>query len=326
MKYPSFLENGDIIGITALSAGVGEKLESFKLSINNLTQNDFNILETSNVRNKSFVSSSSNQRVEELNELVLNKDVKMVLCAAGGDFLIEVLPKLNLENIKNNEKWFMGYSDPSTLLYLITTKLDIATIYGVNAGSYAQDKLHESLKNNIQIIKGNIVEQNSFELYEKERIEDLNQYNLTEKVFWENINGEFNEEGRMIGGCIDSLRFLLGTPYDYTKEFVNKYKEDGIIWYFDVFSMSSEELYCTLFQMKEAGWFENIKGVIFGRVLFPREFSLTYQEAIKRFFKEIPVIFNADIGHVPPKMTIINGSYAHVQAKNGKGKIKFELK
>ena len=30
----------------------------------------------------------------------------MVLCAAGGDFLIEALPKLNLENIKNNEKWF----------------------------------------------------------------------------------------------------------------------------------------------------------------------------------------------------------------------------
>ena len=217
MKYPIFLQNGDTIGITALSAGVGEKIESFELSIDNLKKNGFNILETSNVRNESFVSSSAEKRVEELNELVLNKDVKMVLCAAGGDFLIEVLPKLNLENIKNNEKWFMGYSDPSTLLHLITTKLDIATIYGVYAGSYAQEELHECLRNNLEIIKGNIVEQNSFELYEKEWVEGLKQYNLTEKVFWENINGEFNEEGRIIGGCIDALRVLLGTPYDYTK-------------------------------------------------------------------------------------------------------------
>ena len=36
MKYPIFLQNGDIIGITALSAGVGEKIESFELSIDNL--------------------------------------------------------------------------------------------------------------------------------------------------------------------------------------------------------------------------------------------------------------------------------------------------
>ena len=326
MKYPEFLQNGDIIGITALSAGIGEKIERFEFSISNLHKNGFKTIETSNVRSKEYVSSSAEQRVEELNELLLNKDVKMILSATGGDFLIEILPKLDLEKIKNNEKWFMGYSDPSTLLHLITTKLDIATIYGVNAGSYAQDELHECLKNNIEIIKGNLVEQNSFELYEKEGIEGLYQYNLTEKVFWENINGEFNEKGRIIGGCIDALRFLLGTPHDYTKEFVNKYKDDGIIWYFDVFCMSSEELYGTLFQMKEAGWFENTKGVIFGRVIFPREFTLTYQESIKRFFKEIPVVFNADIGHMPPKMTIINGAYAHVQAKEGKGKIKFELK
>lgn len=325
MKYPDFLQKGNTIGITALSAGVGHKIESFDLSINNLKKNGFEIIETKNVRNDSEISSSDEQRASQLDELMLNKDVKMVICAAGGDFLIEALPKINLKNIENNPKWFMGYSDPSTLLHLITTKLDIATIYGVNAGSFAQEELHKSLKNNVEIIKGNIVEQESFDLYEKEQIEGQYKYNLTEKVYWENINGDFNEEGRIIGGCIDCLRFLLGTPYDYTKQFINKYKEDGIIWYLDVFSMSSEELYCTLFQMKQAGWFENIKGVIIGRVLFPREFSMTYQEILKRFFKDIPVIFNADIGHVSPRMTIINGAYAKIESKNGKGKINFEL-
>ncbi len=127
----------------------------------------------------------------------------------------------------------------------------------------------------------------------------------------------------MIGGCIDCLKDLIGTPYDFTKDFIKRYQEDGIIWYFDVFSKSAEEFYLTLFQMKEAGWFKHIKGMIVGRVCFPQCFyeDFSYQEALKRIFPELPIIFNADIGHVPPKMTIINGSKAHITCNNGKGAI-----
>ena len=326
MIYPKFLKQNDLIGITAPSSGVGYKLESFEKSLNSLKENGFNIIETENVRSESFVSSSAKVRCEQIDQLVKNDEVKMILAASGGDFLVEILPCLNLDNIEQNPKWFMGYSDPTTLLYLITTKLDIATLYGVNAGSYDQTILHESLKNNIEIIKGNIVSQNSFELYEAQRDEKIDGYNLSEKVYWETLNGEVNIKGRIIGGCLDSLRLLLGTEFDYTKQFVEKYKEDGFIWYFDIYSMSSEEVYCTLFQMKQAGWFENLKGIIVGRVLYKEEYCTTYQEALKRIFDDIPLIYNADIGHVSPKMTIINGTLAQVKAKNGKGKISFELK
>ena len=37
-------------------------------------------------------------------------------------------------------------------------------------------------------------------------------------------------------------------------------------------------------------------------------------------------IMNADIGHIAPKMTLINGSYAHVSFANGKGTIDQFLK
>ena len=39
----------------------------------------------------------------------------------------------------------------------------------------------------------------------------------------------------------------------------------------------------------------------------------------------VPIIINADIGHISPRMTIINGSIANIISKNGKGKIKFQL-
>ena len=89
--------------------------------------------------------------------------------------------------------------------------------------------------------------------------------------------------------------------------------------------MSSEEVYCALFQMKQAGWFEYVKGIVVGRVLYKEEFCITYQETLKRAFGDLPIIFNADIGHVSPKMTIINGSIAKIECKDGKGKINFKL-
>lgn len=323
MLYPRFLEKNDIIGITAPSQGVGDHLASLKKSIKTLEEYGYKIKETASVRNKGMVSTTGEKRSQELDEVITDKNVKMIICASGGDFLLEMLPTINWKNIKQNPKWIMGYSDPTALLYITTTKLDIATIYGCNAGSFDQTNLHECLKNNLKILSGNILTQKSFDLYQKGWLEESDGYNLTEPVYWEDLNGEVNIQGRIIGGCLDCLKDIIGTPYDYTKKFIEKYKDDGFIWYFDVCELSVEEFYRTLFQMKEAGWFEYIKGVVVGRVAVPRCFykDFSYQDALKKIFPNIPLIFNADIGHVPPKMTIINGSIAKVTCKEGKGAI-----
>ena len=247
----------------------------------------------------------------------------MIICATGGDFLVDMLPSINWESIRKNPKWIMGYSDPTALLYITTTKLDIATLYGCNAGSFNQTKLHQCLKNTLEILRGKIVEQKSFAFYQKDWLEETDGYHLTEPVYWEDLNGEVNIKGRMIGGCLDCLKDIIGTSYDYTKDFIERYKEDGIIWCFDVCELSVEVFYRTLFQMREAGWFQYIRGMVIGRVAVPSCFykDFSYQDALKKLFPDIPLIFNADIGHVPPKMTIINGSIAHIICKNGKGAI-----
>lgn len=328
MKYPKMLNSQNCkIGITAMSAGVGKYIEEYKKSISNLEKNGFNIIETGNVRNNCNPSSDAITRAKELDRLFLDDDVDMILNASGGDFLLEMLPYVNFENIAKNPKYVMGSSDATGLLYVITTALDIATIYGFNAASYDQENLHESQLNSFEIMKGNLIEQNSFEKYEKEKGDRSISYNLTEKVFWENINGNVDIKGRIIGGCIDCIRNIIGTKYDKTKEFIEKYKDDGIIWYFDNFALTVEDFYLTLIQFREAGWFKYTKGVITGRVKYPGGFTeMQYQEALKKALgDEIPMVFNADIGHVVPKMTIINGSIAHIVSNNGQGKIKLEI-
>ena len=39
-----------------------------------------------------------------------------------------------------------------------------------------------------------------------------------------------------------------------------------------------------------------------------------------------PIIYDADVSHKGPCLTIINGAIATIECKDGKGKIKFELK
>ena len=63
-------------------------------------------------------------------------------------------------------------------------------------------------------------------------------YNKTEdkilKIYdgKEIIQGEVEFSGRLLGGCLDTLITLAGTKYDKTREFAEKYKDDGIIFFF----------------------------------------------------------------------------------------------
>lgn len=72
--------------------------------------------------------------------------------------------------------------------------------------------------------------------------------------------------------------------------------------------------------MKECGWFKYCNGIIIGR---PDGYSdtkdFTIKDALEKIFYNIPVIYDADIGHVPPQLQLINGSYAKVEYdSNGK--------
>ena len=79
--------------------------------------------------------------------------------------------------------------------------------------------------------------------------------------------------------------------------------------------------------MKQVGWFEYAKGFVFGRTLFEGSFlDLSYEEAIKMALgNDVPIIIDADIGHVNPKFTLINGALGHFKAKDGKGSLEMRL-
>ena len=326
MYYPEFLNENDLLGIVALSAGTGKKIDEYKKSLEILNKEGFRILEAPSVRNNNERANSEIIRAKELNDLIINKDVKAILCATGGDSQIETLPYIDYKSIKKNPKWIMGYSDPTNLLLPVTTMLDIATIYDFNALSLDGNKLDQ--KNFLRIIKGDLFKQKSFSRFQS-FIDIINDSNKYKKVAWK-ANKQLKLKGRLIGGCLDIIEKMVGSKYDAINKFIDKYKDNGIIWYFDIFSLSSYQTYLSLIQLKNAGYFRYCKGVLIGRVAFPNNndgnLINDYKQAYDLVFKDIPYIYEMDIGHTKPKLTLINGAIANVNYKDNKGDITFYLK
>ena len=336
MIYPEFPKKGDVIGICAPSAGIGGKADSFAMSLEVLESAGYETYTTDSVWNDELPSASAPTRGREFNELFADDDIAMVMSASGGDYNIEMLPYIDQDIVRNHPKWFAGYSDPTNIQMLLTTVLDIATIYGVNAGAWDWRPLHEFQHSALSVIAGDIPVQHSYEYWAGGFDEETGSYIIDTPVEWTalyNDDGEFREidtldvTGRLIGGCIDVIDWVIGTPYEDLAGFCERYADDGLIWYFDNFELTPMNLFYTMTKMKFMGLFDNAKAVIFGRVCFPGEATdIDYLEQLERVLTDVPVIWGADIGHTKPSMTIVNGAIGHLVFEEGYAELEMQLR
>ncbi len=328
MIYPPFIQKKDTIGICAPSAGSGNDIASHDASVKVLTQLGYRIKETASVRVNGLRSSTAEIRAEELLSLFKDPDVSSVLCASGGDFLFEILPYVDFKTIKKKPKWLSGMSDPTGILFPLTVKYDVASLYGINLHSFYPAKAVPAyVQNFLNIEEGKNVIQHSSSSYSgsENLIKGVLRFN--KRTAWKSTVGNTVIEGRCIGGCIDVLKDLIGTEYDAVHSFTKKYSKDGIVWFFDNYALSAEVFYRTLLQMRYAGWFENCTGVLIGRVLFSSsETGMTYKDAILKALPDMPVLYDADIGHTFPAMTMIAGSIVKAKYHNGHADISFVLR
>lgn len=337
MKYPKFLKLGDTISVPAPSAGsdceqTKNRMINAKRNLENL---GYKVKLSNNIFNSDKGRSSSEiSRAKEINEMFESSETNFIMCAAGGEFMIEILPYVNFEKLVQNPKWVQGFSDPTSILFPITTKYDIATIYSNNFKTFGMQEYDKSLKDNLEIIKGNIISQKSYELYENacfERVTGLEGYNLTSQVYWKVLQDvNVNIRGRIIAGCLDIIAELAGTKYDGINSFNERYKEDGIIICLDNCELSKEELIRTLWKLNEFNYFKYAKAILFGRNgLEISCCNYNMEECLKDSVISklgIPIIYDSDISHKGPSMSIINGAIATINVADGKANISFELK
>lgn len=336
IRYPEPLKKGDTIGIVAPSSGVtgvfSNKLDFAKKQLESL---GYNTLEGKNVKKqKKLTSASAQERAIAFQKMYFDESVAAIIPPWGGEFLMDMLPYLDYEKLKSAPaKWVMGFSDTSTLLFTLSININIATAHGPNLLDFGNTDIDPSVLNALEILsktKNESIKQESLKLYQKEWLEVTENkfppYDLTEKVYWEILGSKetvkFN--GRLIGGNLDVISKLIGTNFDHVDDFVETYKDDGILWYFESCEMNSTDLYRTLWQMKMNGWFKYCKGILMGRADGYEDIGdFLIEDAYEKAFDslQVPVVYNIDLGHLPPQLVLINGAFAEVEVSKGKGHI-----
>lgn len=329
MNIPSFLKPGSTVGITAPSAPVDPQESAFQKSLAVLRSCGWQLCLSEDVYGQGLRSASAADRAEQLNAQLRNPQCDAVFCASGGDFLFEILPLVDWAALQKNPKILLGASDPTSLLFACTTRYDLLTFYGFNAGSFHAGRANRSVRHALDLLQGRSVVQKSYS-----RIDARPPFSedpwRSRPSRWHASQERFHISGLCIGGCVDVLKDMIGTPYEDMKGFLRRHADAGTIWYLDSFSLSAEGLYRTLLQMRYAGWFDRCRGVILGRPAFASsETGMRYDEALRLAFAdqpEVKLLWNADVGHTLPHFLMINGACLDLDWQQGQSSLEFRLK
>ena len=331
MRYPKFLRDNGTIGVCAPSFGsvIEPYVSKTYASIDNFDNRGHKVSLTPSVtRNRTIRSASKSTRAKEFMSLYKNSDIDVIISQAGGEVMCEMLPELNFKSISKLEpKWFMGYSDNTCLSFLLPTLCDVSSIYGYCFHTFGMEKWHDSLEDHYKLLKGEKLKFTGYDKYEVKGVTRLPGmalagFNLTEDVKYHVLskNKKFKVEGRVLAGCLDVLVGLCGTKFDNVKEFNNKYKDDGVIWFVESCDLNILSQLRAFWQLKNAGWFDCAKAIIIGRPKNKEKlFGVNYKTANYSELKSlnIPVLIDADFGHLSPIFPIVNGGYAKVEYKDG---------
>lgn len=332
MRYPKYLQPKGTIGLVAPSFGCAD--EPYKscmdAAIKRFKDMGYKIVEGPNCRRNDGIGISSTPENcgKELTDFYCSGDNDMLITCGGGELMCETLDYVDFDAVTKAEpKWYMGYSDNTNFTFLLNTICDTAAIYGPSIGAFGQEELHKSLEDAIDIFTGKMTAVSGYDMFELESLKDeehpLVGYNLTEnkqlKLFMgaAEMNRVPDFQGILTGGCLDCLANLVGTKYDKVAEFNERYKDTGVIWFIEACDLNVMSIRRALWNLDRAGWFKNARGFIIGRPLagFKQEMmGVDQYNAVTAILGKynVPIVADADVGHLPPAMPIISGAMAKV--------------
>jgi muramoyltetrapeptide carboxypeptidase len=328
IHYPLPLCPGDTIGVTAPSAGVAPGLEErLQFCLQTVRDFGYGVREGRCLRSGLMVSAPARERADELMAMLLDESIRAVLPPWGGELLIDILPLLDFDALARAQpKWVIGYSDLTTFMFPYTLFTRTATLHG---GSLMEAPFHYpgepilhwndviTLPHDASFTQGATAR---YQVHGRDWGEHprLTEANLTEPTRWkclgheDDANKDVTVEARLIGGCLDVIGRLIGTRYGDLNAFARECAPEGLLLYLENADGNTAEFCRMLHQARLAGWFERANALLIGRSAGPQLREFTVRDALWNALgdvaQHIPVIYDMDIGHLPPQMLIVNGA------------------
>jgi muramoyltetrapeptide carboxypeptidase len=332
LVFPPPLRSGSRIAVIAPSSGVHAPCHPrLDLCLAGLRTQGFEVEEGASLRDQAFdASASADARADELMRTLLRADVHAICPPWGGELAIEAVQRLDWQALeKAPPKWCIGYSDTSTWLLPLTLRLGWATAHGpclMDMAPTQDDALTRAMVSRLGTPAGGAFEQRQSERWQRQWTDFVKQpdiaYALTEPTHWRVLNRRAGDavhmRGRLIGGCLDTLMHLKGTPDGDVPAFIRHHASEGVIIYLENAELLPTGVVRALRGLRASGWFNGVNGVLLGRSAGPDAKGATdlgHAQALQHSLGDLPcpVLADVDIGHLPPQLLLINGAMADVR-------------
>ena len=299
---PPALRAGDVVGVVAPASNI--KRADLDAGCDALRRAGYRAFYFDSILEQDlYFAGSMERRVRELEEMFAREDVRAIVCARGGYGANYLLETLDLRKIKAHPKIFVGYSDLTTLLTYFVDAAGLVTFHGPMV---AKDWAH---KDGVDLASW--------------------QAALSGSGRWElalgadsGVSGlvDGDGEGILYGGCLSLLSASLGTPYEIRTE--------GTILFLEDLAAKPYQVDRMLMQLKLAGKFEGVRGIVFGEMLDcvqTAKQGYTLEEVVRRIVGElgVPVGYGLRSGHVTCRnLTLPFGVRGSLMVRGGSVRLK----
>ena len=327
------------IGIVSLSSGIlGEDFvqHEVKIGLERLEKLGVQVKFIEHAcKGLKYISEHPEDRAKDLLNAFQDKSIDMILCAIGGDDTYRLLPYLfEHDELKNavKDKIFLGFSD-TTFNHLMLHKVGLNTFYGQaflpDVCELESEMLPYTKKYFLELLEtGTIHEITPSEVWYEERSDfSAEAVGAKRKMHtnqgFELLQGSGVFQGKILGGCIDSLYDIFDTTrYGDSVELCRKYDlfprlED---WKGKILLLESSEEQPTpekyrrmIEALKQTGIFDVIHGILVGKAmdeLYTKEYQDILIDVVNN--PKLPILWNLNVGHATPRAIVPFGIMATV--------------
>jgi muramoyltetrapeptide carboxypeptidase LdcA involved in peptidoglycan recycling len=330
IRYPAPLRPGDRIAVTSPSCGVGPQMRPrLDFCLTHLRDLGYDVVVGDCMDGSGITSAPAPTRAAELTAMLVDPAIRAVVPPWGGELAIDLLPLLDLEAISAAQPtWLVGYSDLTTVMVPLTLRTGIATLHGSNLMDtpYAVPEPLLPWLAAATAPAGSELRQGAAAAYRSGRHDhyafhpDVREMTLNTPGQWKLLGpqdgaAEVCATGRMIGGCLETVSMLPGSPYGDVADFAARHAREGLLVYVEVAEADAVTVARMLHHLRLAGWFDRANAVLVGRSAGPSAGDFSQHDALVHALGDllVPVLYDVDLGHIPPQLTIVNGALATVE-------------
>jgi muramoyltetrapeptide carboxypeptidase LdcA involved in peptidoglycan recycling len=324
VRFPEPLAPGDRIGVTAPSSGVAPPLRArLDHAVQTLARRGYAVELGACLDGTGPVSAPAAARAAELTAMLVDPGVRAVVPPWGGELAIDLLRLLDWDAIDASAPtWFVGYSDIAVLLLATTLRTGIATVHGPNLMElpYAVPPPLLSWLDVATAAPGAHLRQGPAPFHRGGAWEDIETYptlaaqSLDTPGSWVRLDGggDTRVRGRLLGGCLEVVAHLAGTPFGDVRAFVRDHAPEGVIVHVEAAESGAYDVARRLHGLRLAGWFDDASAVLVARTTAPDAPGMTQHEAVLDALGDlgVPVVADVECGHVPPMMPLVQGALA----------------